>query len=719
MSVTTQSEEYTRLRSYLNPYIKGATTDAVLNALATSSAYLVNSIQAVNDSLYVVTAQGNYLDLKLADYGITRDPAVGLPDDVFRTIGIQVKNRKQVRDLINNILDAIFGDAFVKATDDAQNYEPYALADGDTLIINYDGAATTTITFTTEQFGSIAAATAQEVADAIVIGLSQQNATGSAVVNNNGNGNYVRLISDTIGASSSITVVGGSAQNALQFPAEIPAGGNLSTQWTITVANGGFLKFTWSGGGNPNLGKLQLGDYVNIFGGGFASSDNEGSFTIQGFQGGAVGVAYFEIENPEGSTGIVVQGTEDAVLFYSPTRETILNKQYYGAVYQTQSNILQIFMPATTQVIKTSRIGSAHLHGITETPVLRYTLPAASAFASTGPGSYYVMDNIGLTPMYYFWYNVNGGNTDPAPAGFTGIEVAVSSTDSAAEVASETYMAISAVLPTLIYNIPIQYAFTVSPANATLGAVYSNNGQDFTVTNTITSADTSPILITTGTGAPSPNGTLTMVSGTGDATIAFSGFVFSSTNILTITNPVISTEADAGPSLPTTLGPYIFDTSFPYVVGGAETTTTTEVNGETGQILNVVTSTGFPNSQGFLVIGYGTELQEGPIPYIATPSDGTILISPAYFIQKDHPSGSSVFLITQDAPITLPINGSYYQPYLTDTANGRVYAQNLINTIVAAGITVIYTILYPDQIGTGGWQSPIPSAHEISYIYGP
>ena len=115
MAVTTQAQEYERLRSYLNPYIKGPNTEAVLNALATSSAYLVNSAQAVNDSLYVVTAQGNYLDLRLADYGIVRDPTIGLSDDIFRTIGIQVKNRKQVRDLINNILDAVFGDEFCQS----------------------------------------------------------------------------------------------------------------------------------------------------------------------------------------------------------------------------------------------------------------------------------------------------------------------------------------------------------------------------------------------------------------------------------------------------------------------------------------------------------------------------------------------------------------------------------------------------------------------------
>lgn len=542
MSVTNQEQEYKRLRAYLNPYLRGPVTDAVLNALANSSSYLVNNIQAVNDSLYVVTAQGNYLDLALANYGITRDPTIGLSDDVFRTIGIQVKNRKQVRDLINNILDAVFGDEFVKTTSNSQNFEPYALQDGDTLILNFDGSSTNTITFSTNQFTNIGAATAQEVANAISIGLSNLNVSGSAILNNDGNGNYVQLLSNTIGASSSVTVLGGRAQNVLLFNSIVPTAGNFSTQWTISLEPGGNLRYTWTGGADPGIGDVEPQQYVNIYGGGFAASDNEGTYTIISAQEGAIGIAYFEINNPTGSPGIVVQGTDTAVQFYVPIRETILSKSYYAAVYQTEKNILQIFMPATTQVIKRSRIGSAHLHGT--------SLP------------------------------------------------------------------------------------------------------------------------------------------------------------------------DSGPSLATTLGPYIFDTQQGFVVGVESTTLTEDVNGESNRVITVVDSTDFPDSAGYLILGYGTALQEGPIPYIARPSDGTLLISPAYFIQQDHPSGSSVILVTQKAPITLPTDGSYYQPYLTDTASGRVYAQTLIDAITAAGITVIYTILYPNNIGLGGWESITPAANEIAYVYG-
>lgn len=65
------------------------------------------------------------------------------------------------------------------------------------------------------------------------------------------------------------------------------------------------------------------------------------------------------------------------------------------------------------------------------------------------------------------------------------------------------------------------YQFTVTSANATTGATYTNNGHTFTVTSTISGATT---LVTTGTAAPLASGTLTKATGTGDATITFSTF---------------------------------------------------------------------------------------------------------------------------------------------------------------------------------------------------
>lgn len=70
------------------------------------------------------------------------------------------------------------------------------------------------------------------------------------------------------------------------------------------------------------------------------------------------------------------------------------------------------------------------------------------------------------------------------------------------------------------------YTFTVTSANATVGATYTNNGITYTVASTITAATT---LVMTGTGAPTASGTLTKATGAGDATITFSVAVAGST----------------------------------------------------------------------------------------------------------------------------------------------------------------------------------------------
>ena len=526
MAVTTVEAEYKRLRSYLNPSIKGPAVDAVLLALATgNSSYLVNNLRAVNDQMYISSASGRYLDERLADYGIVRPPNIGLSDDVFREIGIQVKNRKQVRDLVNQLLDSIFGDEFVRATNSSNQYEPYALRDGDTLQINFDAKTDAVITFNAADFSSIGAATAQEVADAITKSLRSQGLTGTAIARNDGNGPYVELLSDTIGASSSVTVTGGRVQNELIFDSVVPAGGNLSTQWTLSLQPGGFIRYTWTGGANPQLGKLTVGNYANIYGGGFTSSADEGSFPITDFKGGVAGVAYFQIYNPAGTSGIITQGDNNAILFFNPVKKTIASKLSYAAVYQTEARMVQIFLPAATKVVRRDRVGSAHIHD----------------------------------------------------------------------------------------------------------------------------------------------------------------------------------QSDAISLLPGQEGPYSYDLTQPFTISDVATTLTSQLDGTMSRVIAVTDASKFPDAQGYLILGYGTEIQEGPIPYIARPSDGTLLISPAYTIKGEFPAGTDVSFVAQKSSVVLSQDGLDYPFYVTDVVSGRQYAQDLIKSIAATGITILFTIVYPNSIGLGKW----------------
>ena len=72
------------------------------------------------------------------------------------------------------------------------------------------------------------------------------------------------------------------------------------------------------------------------------------------------------------------------------------------------------------------------------------------------------------------------------------------------------------------------FTLTSPPASLIVaGAVYSNNGQSFTV-----AASFGTTLLTTGTGTPTASGTLTLVSGTGPATLDYSAFAISPEQLL-------------------------------------------------------------------------------------------------------------------------------------------------------------------------------------------
>jgi len=519
-----KQREKDRLRQYLNPAIRGPNTDSVLESLAGASSHLIYNIEAVNDMLYIATASGQYLDQRMADRNITRPESVGLSDDVFRELGIEVVNRKQVRDLISNILTIMYGEDFTRASVSASELETYRLEHGDTLIVQFDDKEIVEIPFTSTQFTNINFASAQEVADAITRTLRRLGKTGSAIARDDGSGYYVMLMSSTSGPASTIRVLGGKAQNVLKFPAIRPTSGMPDTLWEITLVTGGKIRATWIGGPNPFIGKVKKDDYVTIYSDSFDLA-NRGTFTITAVQGGIVGSAYVEFDNPNGVEETVIQGSEDGMLFYQPLRATLSSKFTFAASYQTESRLLEIFMPASTRVVRRDRRGAAHLH-------------------------------------------------------------------------------------------------------------------------------------------------------------------------------------ESGPSNSSS-GPYIYDETKQYLIGQEECHLTELVDASTDPLaIGVDNASDFPDQEGHLIFGFGTSREEGPIPYISRPSSNNLMINPSYRFQNVHPVGTNISLVSQNFAYVVTKNGEDYPFYLTDIVSGRLYAEDTIQSVIATGINIVITILYPNDIGLANWRDP-------------
>jgi hypothetical protein len=518
-------DAYKLLRQFLNPTIKGKNTDALLKAMANGGADLIFNAQAVHDNLFIMSGEGRFLDRLLADRDLRRPGEVGLSDDDYRNLGVEVTTRKQVQDLILKILDIVYGYEYARAFTSSQELEPYALEDGDILSVKFDDANVFNIRFDVSQFDNIGSATAREIADVVTRSLRAQGHSGFGDVKNDGAGNYLVLVSPTLGPSSAIQIVGGKSQNVLKFPSIRPTSQAAGTQLQLTAGTGGVVRATWTAGPAPGFGKIRAGDYVNVFGSGFDVAQNQGCFTVTDSSGGSVGNAYVEWINPIGLTESVTLSDAEDLMFFEPTRSHLTSKPTYAAAYQTENKVLEVYLPALTRIVRRDRLDAAYL-------------------------------------------------------------------SDAAIVGAQEHV-----------------------------------------------------------------------------------------------------------------GNYIYDTQQNFSLGSIATTTTTNIDPSLNGLIEVSDASDFPDQPGFVIFGLGTARQEGPIPYLNRPSSNTIRVSPAYRFRYNHPSGTDINSVNSNSPIVLNPTGTDYQTYLTDMAGGRLYAQELIDMVVATGITLIFTILYPGNEGLGGWQN--------------
>lgn len=128
--------------------------------------------------------------------------------------------------------------------------------------------------------------------------------------------------------------------------------------------------------------------------------------------------------------------------------------------------------------------------------------------------------------------------------------------------------------------------------------------------------------------------------------------------------------------------------------------------------LPVVDATQFPDTAGFVVLGFGTDLQTQPIKYFGRYNATGLLIDYNYAFQETMPNGTEVVLLTQRDPfVPTTLVGEFYA---TASAAGRVAAENTIQDIAAAGINLNVTIVYPGDRGLGGEGLPAKGATKLS-----
>jgi len=325
VGIDAQTSE-TQLMDNFNLALRGDNWTALISSLAVGQQAISENSEAVFNQLFYSTAQGQYLDKKMAEINLTRPINFGLNDEVFREVGLVTKNHKLLNSSIWKILDAYYGDNEVKVFQETTTFQPWALSNGQQLFIQIDGFPMIKATFNTANFTDIANATAIECAGVINRAFTLNNINAYAIdyFNPEDSNTYLRIFSNTYSLAADVRILGGEAQNEFLFALLVGRSlGELPTvpTWHIVPQGNGIVRMTYYAGPTPDISGVQVGDYLNFYG---TTTTNRGTWVITAIYVDPVSNTYwFEFFNLNGVTETFIESTNTDLMFFRPVRGSV------------------------------------------------------------------------------------------------------------------------------------------------------------------------------------------------------------------------------------------------------------------------------------------------------------------------------------------------------------------------------------------------------------
>lgn len=353
------------LRKHLNSALAGPNWDALIYALSRGDQRNWDNAQSIFRQLNLSTATGDYLEQRALDQGVSKPTGLGIGDESFQKYAIKRSATQLTSQVLYEMMEVLYGSDAVRASITSIT-GTYNLSDGDDLILWIDKKKLVRVVFTPQDFSTISNASALEVATAITRAceLNQSKAFAAAVTNVSTGAQSVRFYSQTLGPSSSVVVLGGKAQNALQFPTLLnltfEATGEFSgiiyPHWDITyIPSTGRTRFTTRTDSSMTLilNGLQPGDYVNIYGSEFDPA-NQGSFEIQNVYYAYLttleATQYFEINLTGVNQTNVTQINGQSIMYFRRTYGNIFAGDRTVSIVQNKEKIKAVF-PATSSAV--------------------------------------------------------------------------------------------------------------------------------------------------------------------------------------------------------------------------------------------------------------------------------------------------------------------------------------------------------------------------------
>lgn len=641
-----QKEAFESLASRFPARYKVRTTtylQGLLKALAEGDSFIATQIEAVRDNLLVITASGKHLDRLASLYGIVRGQASGVQDPDFRQlVPVIGASPKQITHSLQRIIDVIYGPYASHANTTASAPAPYKILAGSQLSARVEEEEIR-IQFKSTDAADPSQATAQEIATAISE-RTRGRIVGSVVFNARTGEEFVNIRTSTIGSQGFIQVLGGDAQSALRFPQIRNTRQEIAT-WNITRYLGtNEMVYTTTAGISPGLrtAGVRRGDFVTIRQDTGFGPTNVGTFEITFVEEDS-----FRVNNGNGviETGIT-QAHKNDFVFYRPDLGNILLSARPATILQTAPKELTVLLPVTSPIVKRTLKGGHHYHGglsavVGVTPS-SMTLASTNGFANAG--SVHVLSSRATSEGVVSSVGTGVVNLISAE-GWPSIGAFYSPTTNAFYYFSgkngNQLTGVSPQPPATLSGSPVKYSeryqYTSKTANK-LESVY-----------------------------PEPSSTLG----------------------LEVTSTIEIADGFAGS--------FLYDNQSGFVAAQQHTVLTGKIQqGSSRTVIDVEDVSDFPDV-GHFIIEYGTKEQERPIRYLGKVGSTALLIDPGHVFERDHLAGSGVRLIRKLGPHIPRANGDDYAVYMTGTSQARSLLAQYLVDIVAAGITLKFNILVPEQ----------------------
>lgn len=358
------------INQFLNPIFAGPGWKSLKAAHGYSDQKIQDLAKAAFFQNFLTTASDVYLEKLTTSISVDRAPNTGMSDDTLRELAIAVNVNKVVLHPYLQVLKAYYGKESVQANITAILNEPYALTDGDYLLLTVDDTELKVV-FNAPDFSNIGQASALEVVQVLNRTFISKGliAFAEVITDPTTNNKTVEVFSGRLGLYGNLLVRGGTAEDTILFPKVIETGAGLNTSWQIfthtshpTLVPYGKAWLWWTGSGaNPVISKVFDGDYAVIHDPVF-SADNRGDFLITSV-GIYQGNKYVEFDNLDAvAEGPLLQLDESGVIFLNGSPTTI-NGSYFASAIQPWDEQVDVLLPATARAIDRTEKTGAYLNG--------------------------------------------------------------------------------------------------------------------------------------------------------------------------------------------------------------------------------------------------------------------------------------------------------------------------------------------------------------------